>query len=1170
VSALGTATWRVTYTCGDSGLPVGGAVKLRRWPLSLDWSKPQDASPREAGYVRAAGSAGVQWQVGAGGLQDITFRLGWPALRPGERAEFIIGDTGGGGAGMRVQGKPARIEWLAESDCDADGKFAAVAEVAGGGFAVVPGAPRQAVVVAPVTAEVGRPVALAVEVLDEAGNVVPAAKAREAGLGASLRLSAEPRTQGLPASVQLPAEGRAACTVEVTLDKPGALGLRVANAAGLDAPPARILVSRRTGNVPDGAGEYPRAYIGGDVAVIENQAVRMVFARNPTGAAAGQQAYGYAAVYVRQGDRWAQVAALPSLGRVIWAGVSAGKAQARLYADAAKASREGGRAELVLTGALETPRGRRWPLSARFSLGADQKHVEAEYGLRAASAEPLLAFYGPELLAGEGSFAATRRGALFPGLEYLTADEVSSDDEGVAWQIRERWVPHPYKITVPLMAVSGALPTGAGAADGTAAVGLMWDPLQRWDGTHQVPLARFASPDRPERRPNHLMALFVPFVPESFKENLTQAAEPWTPAAGTRLKVAAQILAMGGAGDVTDAVDYWARHRPLPAPDPPRSWQEELALCARGYMQTGYDAAHKGWIAAMGQAAQPSPYVADRLLMAAGLSGDAKLAAAAREQVAAVMGPVMGGTEHSLRSGNPAWALDALRNGAYGAMSGQHAEGSWAFSQVYATDGDRATLANPDDVALGTCVSRLWPIWQYALATGDPKAVAAGELGLRYIERFTKPSGAESWEVPLVCPNLRAAALAVNCYAAAYQVTGRQEYLARARYWARAGLAFIYLWRAPDRPVMPGASISVMGTTFFSHPWFGAAVQWVGLTFAESLQELARLDDSLAWRRVAELIAVSASRQQKAPGAPCGHVGYYPDSYNVAWGKDYYEWCLDPSLLVDNVLGMEGLPPTFATTVARDGDLAVHITTVATVASARASAADGTVTATLRYLPGQACNALVLGLAAPESVEWQGEALPPLRDFGAATDPGWYFDGRQGCLELRLGFAAAAGTLVLRGVKALAYQAPGVADRTPNGGFEQGLTYWQVEPGGALDTAHPHSGQAALALECMEAGREVQATSEAMSVEGGREYRLRSYVWQAAGDGSYKVTLDWRNGAGAHIRYDNDWQGTNRPAAYTEHGGVFVAPRDAAMAILILGVRDAKCLFDDVSLAPAG
>jgi hypothetical protein len=106
-----------------------------------------------------------------------------------------------------------------------------------------------------------------------------------------------------------------------------------------------------------------------------------------------------------------------------------------------------------------------------------------------------------------------------------------------------------------------------------------------------------------------------------------------------------------------------------------------------------------------------------------------------------------------------------------------------------------------------------------------------------------------------------------------------------------------------------------------------------------------------------------------------------------------------------------------------------------------------------------------------------------------------------------------------------------------------------------------------LELNAVGAEGEVQAYSRHGRVTGGAEYELSARVRLAEGDTLYKVTIQWLDAAGRHLRYDNDWAGHDRPRTYTPHGGRFRAPAEAALARLILGVQaGGRCLFDELSL----
>ena len=709
---------------------------------------------------------------------------------------------------------------------------------------------------------------------------------------------------------------------------------------------------------------------------------------------------------------------------------------------------------------------------------------------------------------------------------------------------------------MPLMAV----------AQPQSVVALTWDPAQKWDSAHNVPQPCFAVPNRPENQANNLMALAAAALPDSAPRPPWQPTKPWTPVVGAQVTLAADIVLLGDAHDVTDAVRYYCASHPLPKPVFPRTYAQDLDLCSRGYLETNWIPKEKGWFPAVGLKPGADQNMADQMLQMALITGDAALAARLRGQVAEALGSVPPGAPTlALRKGDPAAAVANLRRAGIDSASGQHPDGSWTFADIYDTEGQKGTLAKKDDVDLGTCVFKLGPILNWALVSGDPEALKVGVRTLEYMKRFNRPAGAESWEVPLCNPNLRAAALACESYVDGYRLTGNKEYLELARKWAWSGMAFIYQWEAPKRPVMPGASISVFGTTFYEHPWFGAAVQWVGLVYANSLQKLATVDDSYPWRDVSALIVSSAMKQQKTDASPCKHVGLYPDSYYVVKGDDYYEWCLAPTLLAQNVIGLMGHEPGVQTAIPAEAK-DIRMTTVAQVKSVQYDAVAKTLTAEMRYYPGESAQAVIFGLSQPESAEFDGQALSKTDDLTVAAT-GWAAPKREQFVALKLKWMGETGKLVLHGVSPVAYQPIAIAAAISNGGFEQGFAGWNPEPGATIDVTDPHTGKAALLLTAP-AG-EVQCGSDPMAVEGGKTYRLSSWVKCLEGGGGYKVTISWADAMGGHLSYDNDWAGTNRPAQYTQHGGAFRAPDKARSAIIILGARGGKYLMDDVELLKA-
>lgn len=142
--------------------------------------------------------------------------------------------------------------------------------------------------------------------------------------------------------------------------------------------------------------------------------------------------------------------------------------------------------------------------TVRVTLDEGSPALRLDYGFR--TAQNVYASYikGPWLRVGEGSFGADKHDAIFPGVEWNMAREWSS---GQDW-FKDPWalkaIPHPNKVSIPLMAVSHS----------GWAIGLAYEPearATRWFNyreQRQQPV--FASPNFIERLDDHLMGLRLP------------------------------------------------------------------------------------------------------------------------------------------------------------------------------------------------------------------------------------------------------------------------------------------------------------------------------------------------------------------------------------------------------------------------------------------------------------------------------------------------------------------------------------------------------------------------------------------------------------------------------------------------------------------------------------
>ena len=139
-------------------------------------------------------------------------------------------------------------------------------------------------------------------------------------------------------------------------------------------------------------------------------------------------------------------------------------------------------------------------------------------------------------------------------------------------------------------------------------VGLVWHPLEKWDGEHDMLSAVFASPNWHEKQKNHLMGLFLPPPPDWVAEN--QAVALWDPSEvhdvidqgredsptryiltpDTPIIIKSQIIVDGNAS-VLDAIAHWKEAYGTSEPIAlPRSDEEEQRLSRHALMDTVWDA----------------------------------------------------------------------------------------------------------------------------------------------------------------------------------------------------------------------------------------------------------------------------------------------------------------------------------------------------------------------------------------------------------------------------------------------------------------------------------------------------------------------------------------------------------------------------------------------------
>ncbi|HET8522542.1 MAG TPA: hypothetical protein VFL82_04865, partial [Thermomicrobiales bacterium] len=186
---------------------------------------------------------------------------------------------------------------------------------------------------------------------------------------------------------------------------------------------------------------------------------------------------------VRDGDDWRR-AGRGMFGKLVIQNASEERQETEVRPTDVSAADD----HLTLTGEWTDADGLTWTFSEHFNLTDDSRQIQVVAQATPSGDAKVLHFTGPTILAGEGSFGGKKTDAIFPGLEYLGENEPSSSTAFASSKYAGRTVPHPYKIGIPMMAISH---------DGLA-VGLMWDPHQDYGSAWRHPAAVFSSPNQLE------------------------------------------------------------------------------------------------------------------------------------------------------------------------------------------------------------------------------------------------------------------------------------------------------------------------------------------------------------------------------------------------------------------------------------------------------------------------------------------------------------------------------------------------------------------------------------------------------------------------------------------------------------------------------------------------
>lgn len=649
-----------------------------------------------------------------------------------------------------------------------------------------------------------------------------------------------------------------------------------------------------------------------------------------------------------------------------------------------------GQVVLQLAGTTETDAAT-VTASLTLTLQQEKSYIDTVYTLRADRPLRIAAFRGPWLWAGEGAFGAQQDLALFPGSEYMESGERSSSTLDIAAPMNIRFAPHPNTVTVPSMAVE---------KDG-GIVGLMWDPLQKWDGQHDRPTAVFASPNFIEGHANHLLGLCLPSIPDYLAPNTLLAHTAYDLQPGAQLTLAAAVYAESKS-DVLRSIDLYLERYGVPdLPPKPRSYEDTVAMSLKSYDSVLWNAEKQGWHSVLQWAPDANPDVALRYyVLASRLLSDPAFARRLDEKGRAMVNPAELGTTLHL-GGAPCGALREMLAAARIEAARVPADGKYGFVPRETT----RMLGVAGTAESGICAQAIRGTLQKALHTGDPSALDAALRTLGFMERFQIPRASQIWECPVHSPDILAAGDCCEVYLLAYRITKDPEMLQRAVYWAKTGLPFVYMWQAPEHPpLMKGSSIAIFGATYYVGSWFARPVQWNGLAYAGALLELAKYDHTLPWKHFAEMITISGMNQQSTRAHD---FGCYADNWDVIDDVESVGCMLAPGGILKNVLEILEAPTGVQTEVVTTAD-GRRLVINAAPRITDATVVDGALQLSLRYFPGATARTAIMPIAEPTRIEVDGKELAKQPALEVAAEgvaaEGWSYAADIGCLTIQLQF----------------------------------------------------------------------------------------------------------------------------------------------------------------------
>lgn len=550
------------------------------------------------------------------------------------------------------------------------------------------------------------------------------------------------------------------------------------------------------------------------------------------------------------------------------------------------------------------------------TVAKDKPMIYLKYRLKSTGNYYARYIRGPWLKVGEGSFGIAKEDAILPGVDWSINDEWSSGTDWFKDPWARQFVPHPNKLTMPMMAI---------AHEGTG-IGMSWDPQQvatRWFNYRpHVPQPVFATPNFIDRMNNQLMGLMVPDATIEGHENEVYAEIPLDMKIDQEIHFDAEIWISKGRS--MDVVMDWVGRNGLPDPGPARwPYEETLEKIANAYnTNLWHEGEGFGYYQRNTRINPNVPAFLERWVAENKKNPLAKELKAkidwSREQMETSAGkkPDVRDRESLIRQGEEILKIQKPDGTFRFDPEGRH----WRKDDFMVATSFIEPMGLQGDSALEIEILPATQLLDIANKTGEERFADAARKTFDFCMHMTRPEAGDNWECPLHAANLFAGGHAAIGYYEAYKKWGDEKYLDKAIYWIRSIIPFTHLWETEQVPMMYNTKPVFSSSDWYFANWVRDHVQWEVLSvFIESVERdiyWADIDPEVDWDRFHEGITNAVIRWMiihtedtwRPHNIPATYEGYkrgdydytYPDTHNSTTGK-YGGMFISPQPIATNI-----------------------------------------------------------------------------------------------------------------------------------------------------------------------------------------------------------------------------------------------------------------------------